>query len=79
MASRKGRRNNETKISFNAKKQLIAMIVSVALMIFSVFQVYYLARYTLGYEISPNKLKVYRWVQLLVSGDTNKDQTAENN
>lgn len=69
MASRKSRRGASAKtspIKPGAKKQLIIMLVSVTLMIFSVTQVYYLAKYTLGYEVPAEKLKVYRWVSMLM-------------
>ena len=73
MANRKSRRGKtkkeESKLSKGAKTKFILMIISVILMIFSATQVYYLAKYTLGYTVAPQKLKVYRWVQLLVSGE----------
>ena len=75
MTNRKARRNKtkkeEIKFAKNAKAKFILMIISIFLMIFSVTQVYYLTKYTLGYEVSPRKLKVYKWVQLLVSGEDN--------
>ena len=73
MASRKARRgaNERTaKIQPKAKKQLIFMLISIALMVFSVTQVYYLARYTLGHDVSQEKLKVYRWVYMLLEDNT---------
>lgn len=69
MASRKSRREattTTTNMKPGAKKQLIIMLISVALMIFSVTQVYYLAKYTLGYEVPAEKLKVYKWVSMLL-------------
>lgn len=48
-----------------AKKQLILMVFSVALMIFTITQVYFLAKYTLGLEVKQENLKVYRWVCML--------------
>lgn len=79
MASRKSRRNRgeETSTSSlkkNAKTRLVIMIVSVFLMIFSATQVYYLAKYTFGFEISEQKLSVYRWVQKLVDGTDLSEQ-----
>lgn len=71
MASRKARRvseHKETKMKPGAKKQLVIMIISVVLMVFSVTQVYYLAKYTLGHEVPQEKLKVYRWVYMLLEG-----------
>ena len=69
MASRKSRRGakpNTTTLKPGAKKQLVIMLISIALMIFTVTQVYYLARYTLGYEVTAEKLSVYRWVSMLM-------------
>ena len=69
MASRKSRRGATTKttsIKPGAKKQLIVMLISIILMIFTVTQVYYLAKYTLGYEVPAEKLRVYRWVSMLL-------------
>lgn len=69
MASRKSRRGNVSKTTNmkpGAKKQLIVMLISVVMMIFAVTQVYYLAKYTLGYEVPGEKLKVYRWISMLL-------------
>lgn len=69
MASKNTRRNsnkNEPKMKEGAKKQLVIMLISVALMVFSVTQVYYLAKYTLGYDVPQEKLNVYRWVCMLL-------------
>lgn len=69
MASRKARRGNVTKhtnIKPGAQKKLVIMIISIVLMLFTVTQVYYLAKYTLGYEVAAEKLKVYRWVSMLL-------------
>lgn len=69
MASRKSRRGNTTKttnIKPGAKKQLVVMLISIMLMIFTVTQVYYLAKYTLGYEVPAEKLRVYKWVCMLL-------------
>ena len=72
MASRKSRRGSEkkgTKMKKGAKKQLIIMIISVVIMIFSVMQVYHLTKYTLGHNVPQEKLKVYRWVYMLLEGN----------
>lgn len=72
MENRKSRRaiqTNEPKMKKGAKKQFVIMIISLVLMVFSVAQVYYLARYTLGLDVPQEKLKVYRWVYLLLEGD----------
>ena len=79
MASRKTRRGvekNELKMKAGAKKQLAIMLISVVLMVFSVTQVYYLAKYTLGYDVPQEKLKVYRWVCMLLEG-SNETTTEE--
>ena len=73
MASRKSRRGateHKSKVKEGAKKQLVIMLISVALMVFSVTQVYYLARYTLGHDVPEEKLKVYKWVCMLLDGST---------
>ena len=51
----------------NAKAKLIGMLISIVLMIFTVTQTYYLAMYTLGREISEDKMAVYKWVVKLVN------------
>ena len=67
----KDRENITTpKLKPGAKKSLVIMIISVALMIFSVIQVYHLARYTLGLEVTQQDMKVYRWVYMLLEKDT---------
>lgn len=69
MTSRKSRRGAVTKstnMKPGAKKQLVIMLISIVLMFFSVTQVYYLAKYTLGYEVPAQKLNVYRWVNMLL-------------
>lgn len=69
MITVKTRRNvnqKEPKLKKGAKKQLIVMLIAVALMVFSVVQVYYMIRFTLGYNIEENHLKVYKWVSLLL-------------
>ena len=84
MSSRKERRieeNNKKRSNKKAKRKLIVMLISVALMIFSVFQVLFLLKYTLGYNVSAGHLKVYKWVTLLVNGDTEAEtsQDLDNN
>ncbi len=61
----------------NAKAKLIGMLISIALMVFSVTQVYYLALYTFGREISEDKLAVYKWVVKLVNYDEKTDTTVQ--
>lgn len=81
MTDRKQRRNvnnkTETKHVKGAGKKLIFMFVSIALMVFCICQVYYLAKYTLGHEISEDKMAVYTWVKKLTSGD-NAEENIEN-
>ena len=79
MSSRKTRRGlheKELKMKTGAKKQLVIMLISIVLMIFSVTQVYYLAKYTLGQDVPEEKLKVYRWVCMLLEG-SNETTTEE--
>ena len=83
MASRKARRGYEESETRNkknskktsSKKQLIIMIMSIVLMIFTVTQVYYLAKYTIGKDVPQEKLKVYKWVCMLLEGKP--DATSE--
>lgn len=79
MASRKTRRGaepNEPKMKPGAKKQFVVMLISIALMVFSVTQVYYLAKYTLGRDVPQEKLKIYRWVCMILEG-SNETTTEE--
>ena len=64
--------NVKPKLKPGAKKQLVIMIISIVLMVFSVVQVYYLARYTFGFDVTQNEMKVYRWVYMLLEGNTAK-------
>ncbi len=61
----------------NAKAKLIGMLVSIALMIFTVTQTYYLAMYTLGREISEDKMAVYKWVVKLVNYNEKNDSVEQ--
>lgn len=63
----------------NAKSKLIGMLISIALMVFSVLQVYYLAMYTFGREISEDKLAVYKWVVKLVNYDEKTNNVEQDN
>ena len=80
MSSRKERRieeNNKKRSNKKAKRKLIVMLISVTLMIFSLLQVFFLLKYTLGYNVSSRHLKVYKWVTLLVNGDTEVEASQE--
>ena len=72
MSERKARRETSKKekqeISKKAKTKLILMFISIAFMVFCIFQVYFLVRYTLGYDVSSKNMRVYKWVTLLVNG-----------
>lgn len=77
MASRKARRGyeeREPKKKTGATKQLVIMIIAVLFMIFSATQVFYLAKYTFGYEVPQEKLKVYRWVCMLLEGNATTEE-----
>ena len=69
MSSRRDRRTtaSEPKIKKGAKVQLVLMLISIILMVFSITQVYYLARYTFGLEVEQKHLSVYRWVTMLLN------------
>lgn len=77
MTSRKTRRGyqetTKNKKTENPKKKLIIMFIAVFLMIFSITQVYYLAKYTLGREVPADKLSVYRWVCMLLEGNATNE------
>lgn len=49
------------------------MIISVVIMVFSVTQVYYLGKYTLGFDVPDGKLKIYKWVYMLLEGNTTQE------
>lgn len=68
--SSREQQNNEVKLKPGAKKQVVIMIISVVLMLFSIVQVYHLARYTFGFEVKQDDLKVYKWVCMLLEGNT---------
>ena len=73
MASRRTKINSEQsepKMKQEAKARLIIMLISVCLMVFSVTQVYYLGKFTLGYDVPSEKLKVYVWFCKLLDGST---------
>lgn len=65
---------SEPKMKQGAKTRLVIMILSVCLMLFSVTQVYYLGKFTLGYDVPSEKLKVYVWFCKLVDGSTTQEQ-----
>lgn len=77
MTSRKTRRGyqetTKKKKIKTSKKKLIIMFISVFLMIFSITQVYYLAKYTLGHEVAADKLGVYKWVYMLFEGSATNE------
>ena len=66
--------NSNPKMKPGAKRRLVIMIISVVLMVFSVVQVYHLARYTFGMKVSQDDIKVYRWVYMLLEGDTTTEE-----
>lgn len=73
MATRRSKINSEQsqpKMKHGAKARLIIMLISVCLMVFSVTQVYYLGKFTLGYDVPSEKLKVYVWFCKLLDGST---------
>lgn len=75
MTGRKQRRNvnNDAKPVKGAGRKLLFMIISIAFMVFCIFQVYYLTKYTLGHEISSDKMAVYTWIKKLTSKNDNPD------
>jgi len=75
--SRRSVKREKVKTVPNAKRKLITMIVCLVIMVFSVTQVYYLARYTLGLEVSSKNMAVYNWVLKLVSYDEVEDENLD--
>ena len=76
MAARRSKNNSEQgepKMKQGAKARLVIMIISVVLMIFSVTQVYYLSKFTLGYEVPKEKLNLYIWVCKLMDGNATQE------
>lgn len=79
-------RKREKEMSKNKKKskikQAIYMIVSVTIMIFVIYQGYFLVRYTLGYEVNSNNLIIYKWINRVedknsVNTYTNEESTKQ--
>lgn len=75
--SRRSVKEEQVKAIPNAKFKLITMIICIVLMVFSITQVYYLARYTLGLKVSSNNMTVYNWVLKLVSYDKNTKENLD--
>ena len=74
--SRRSVKEEQVKTIPNAKRKLITMIVCLVIMLFSVTQVYYLARYTLGLEVYSRNMAVYNWILKLVSYDENQGESS---
>ena len=75
--SRRSVKEEQVKMLPNAKRKLITMIICIVVMVFSITQVYYLARYTLGLEVSSKNMAVYNWVLKLVSYDEVEDENLD--
>ena len=76
MTDRKQRRNvnnTDKKLVKGAGKKFLFMVITVVIMVFCIFQVYYLAKYTLGHEISSDKMAVYTWVKKLTTSSNKQD------
>lgn len=58
-------------------KQIIYAIFSIILMLFILSQVYFLARYTLGYKIDTNKLVIYKLINKIDQRQNNKNYTVK--
>lgn len=63
---------NKTK---NKIRNIIYALISFLLMVFIVSQVYFLARYTLGYEIDTNKLVIYKLINKIENKTTTQEYT----
>lgn len=72
--SRRSVKEEQVKTIPNAKRKLITMIICLVIMLFTVTQVYYLARYTLGLEVSSKNMAVYNWVLKLVSYEETENE-----
>lgn len=74
---RRSEKENKVRTIPNAKRKLITMVICICIMLFSVLQVYYLARYTFGLEVSKCNMSVYNWVLKLISYDETNNQSEE--
>lgn len=74
-------RKNEKEMLKNKKrskrKQVIYMFISIAVMLFVFWQGYYLIKYTLGYEVDPSNLIIYRWINKVDQKDNTNNYTNE--
>ena len=59
------------------KKQVIYMVISIAIMLFVIWQGYYLIKYTLGYEVNPKNLIIYKWINKVEQKDNTNNYTNE--
>lgn len=75
--SKKSVKEEQVKTLPKAKRKLITMIICIVIMVFSVTQVYYLARYTLGLEVSSKNMALYNWVLKLVSYEETENANYE--
>lgn len=75
--SRRNVKEEKVKTIPNARRKLIIMVICICLMLFSMVQVYYLARYTFGLEVSSSNMAVYNWVLKLVSYDGTDEQSED--
>lgn len=53
-------------------KQVIYMIISLFTTIFIITQVFFLTKYTLGYEIKSNQLILYKWINKIEGRELKK-------
>lgn len=74
---RRSVKKDKVKTIPKAKRKVIIMCICICLMLFSVVQVYFLARYTLGLEVSSGNMAIYNWVLKLVSYDEFDKQVEE--
>lgn len=68
-------RQEGTKTKRTKIKQNIYMIISLLIALFIVSQIYFLVRYTLGYEVKSNQLIIYRWINKVESNKTENTYT----
>lgn len=68
-------RQDGIKTKRTKTKQMIYMIISLLIALFIVSQVYFLVRYTLGYEVKSSQLIIYRWINKVESNKTENTYT----
>lgn len=69
------RKQQKLKNKGSRTKQIIYMIITLVITMFVISQVYFLIRYTLGYETKSNQLMLYKWINKVENKDVKKTYT----